>query len=356
MKRSFGKGLGLVWLSLLLVVVLAACGDNSKPSAISTNIDSGSQAGAQTAPQVSKEQIQSYKVSGQAVNTVKYSPDGQVLAFGGDDKTVLLQEAASGKEIAKLIGFSSEVKALSFSPDGKAVAVAAKDQVKAFDTANGKEIATWKAPFELLTLTYSPDGKSVVVAGFGSKLVFLDAATWQAQSGPEIAVVGPIYAVAYSPNGKLLATGGRSAVVDIWDAESGKSLKKLLGHGSDIWAVAFSSDNRTVASGGLDAAVYIWDAVDGKELASFEKEHTNLVTSVAFSPDGKLLATGSTDRSLKVWDVQKRSVVKTLTGNPRGVNAVAFSPNGKQVASASGSLGTSRNGLNEGTIAIWSVQ
>jgi WD40 repeat protein len=123
-------------------------------------------------------------------------------------------------------------------------------------------------------------------------------------------VPGPSLNVAFSPDGRRLATGGEGNTVKIWDLQNGLELQTLRGHSGEVYTLAFSPDEegRWVASAGEDSAVKIWDSHTGKLVRSF-RGHTGLVSSVAFSPDGRLLVSGSRDHTVKVWDLTPLSEV-----------------------------------------------
>ncbi len=110
--------------------------------------------------------------------------------------------------------------------------------------------------------------------------------------------------MAFSPDGKRLATGGKKNTVIIWDVETGRELQTLEGHNGEVYTVAFSPDEegRWIASGGEDSAVKIWDSHSGTLVRNF-RGHKGLVSSLAFSPDGRRLVSGSRDTTVKVWDM-----------------------------------------------------
>ena len=111
-----------------------------------------------------------------------------------------------------------------------------------------------------------------------------------------------VWSVAFSPDGKTLASGSRDGSIKLWDVTSGKNIATLKGHADVINSVAFSPDGKTIASGSFDKTVKLWDVASGKNTATLEG-HTHWVFSVAFSPDGKTLASGSRDGSIKLWDL-----------------------------------------------------
>ncbi|MFN0217004.1 MAG: WD40 repeat domain-containing protein, partial [Saprospiraceae bacterium] len=143
-----------------------------------------------------------------------------------------------------------------------------------------------------------------------------------------------VLSVAFSPDGKKLATGSEDNTAKIWDLESGKALTTLEGHTFGVLSVAFSPDGKILATGSGDKTAKIWDLESGKALTTLES-HTEAVSSVAFSPDGKRLATGSHDKTAKIWDLESGKALTTLQGHSYAVLSVAFSPDGKKLATGS---------------------
>src|SRR5262249_34581175 len=111
-----------------------------------------------------------------------------------------------------------------------------------------------------------------------------------------------VYAVAFSPDGKMVVSGSGDRTLRVWDVVSGQSLRTLQGHTSDVNAVAFSPDGKMVVSGSYDGTLRVWDVSSGQSLRTLTG-HTSTVNAVAFSPDGKMVVSGSGDRTLRVWDV-----------------------------------------------------
>jgi WD40 repeat protein len=156
-----------------------------------------------------------------------------------------------------------------------------------------------------------------------------------------------VHAVAFSPDGRVLATGSADGAVRSWDAVSGTLRGEPLAVHSDVMsAVAFSPDGQLLASASFDSTVALTDVRSGESRAEPLSGHGDAVTSVAFSPDGRSIATASDDRTVRLWDVASgRPLGQPLTGHGDAVNQVAFSPDGSLVASAS----------NDGTIRLWDV-
>jgi WD40 repeat protein/serine/threonine protein kinase len=141
--------------------------------------------------------------------------------------------------------------------------------------------------------------------------------------------------VAYSPDGKLLASSGTDQTVKLWDTATGKVIREWRGHEDAVNDVAFSPDGSRLASASYDRTVMVWDVRTGQEQLKLEG-HKRRVLSVKFSPDGTRLATGSADRTVKVWDaVNGQEALILPDDHPLAVFGVAFSPDGKWLASAS---------------------
>jgi WD40 repeat protein len=156
---------------------------------------------------------------------------------------------------------------------------------------------------------------------------------------------GSVEAVAFSPDGKLLASAGNDQTIKLWDVATGAELRTLVGHSFFVLSVAFSPDSRIVASGSYDKTIKLWDVATGKELRTL-RGHLHGVKSIAFSPDGRLLASGGYDKTIKIWDVATGNVLRTLVGHAGMIWAVAFSPDGKHIASTS---------PDDKTVRLWNL-
>jgi len=155
---------------------------------------------------------------------------------------------------------------------------------------------------------------------------------------------GSVYSVAFSPDGRLLASGSSDWTIRLWDVGTGQVVRTLSRHTDSVYSVAFSPDGRLLASGSWDRTIRLWDVGTGQVVRTLSG-HTYSVSSVAFSPDGRLLASGSDDRTIRLWDVGTGQVVRTLSGHTYLVNSVAFSPDGRLLAS----------GSSDRTIRLWDV-
>jgi hypothetical protein len=168
---------------------------------------------------------------------------------------------------------------------------------------------------------------------------------------------GTIRALAFNPDGRRLASAaddgifsfvrgdGYKGTVKVWDTKAGKKLFILSGHTGIVHGVAYSPDGRRLASASADQTVKVWDAITGEEVLTF-RGHKSLVYAVTFSPDGRRLASGSADRTIKILDAATGEEFLTLRVPAVGVSDLAFSPDGWRLTAVMGF---------DGTLKVWDV-
>jgi WD40 repeat protein/tRNA A-37 threonylcarbamoyl transferase component Bud32 len=310
---------------------------------------------------------------------VAFSPDGKTLASGSlfddtlpsgkSDNTVNLWDLASEQKGIPFKGHTDQVTSVAFSPDGKTIASAhlshfgnqqraqgrfgsfraeidwlraqpppTEKGIKLWDVATRTELTSFRG---YGPLAFSPDGKTLASGSWDATIKL-----WDVGSHQELATLDSKgkFGV-FSPDGRIFAyhTEDTEELTVLWDIGTRKPLRSLKGGGG---CIAFSPDGTTLASGHK-----LWDVASGQERGSFLKSHlkghTNYVislyvSSVAFSPDGTTLASGSSDGTVRLWDVATGKNTATLLhghtdrlGHIQGVWKVAFSPDGKTLASGS---------------------
>ena len=247
---------------------------------------------------------------------------------------------------------------VAFSPDETQLAfVIARERgtlqpVEVWDVASAHRLHVLLGRNHAGGFEFLPDGRIVVAAGGTTPRL------WRLKPpSPPDALTGhtaEAWCAAFSPNGKILATGSDDTherqTIKLWDRESGELLAGWKAHTATVASLAFSPDGQILASGSLNSGakgnpnVILWDAQTHQRLANLEG-HTNLVRSVAFSPDGQWLATASDDTTARLWDVAKKTIRAVLIGHTRNLTCVRFSPDGNHLATAS----------NDSTVRLWDV-
>ena len=246
------------------------------------------------------------------VTGVAFSPDGSRVASVSLDRTVKVWNPATAKEQATFGPHKYPARAVAFSRDGKLVAsgdgsVNSKDsRVKLWDISSGKETATLGSELRMVRqLRFLPDDRTLVAStGYAWSNLGGRVRIWDITTGKEHPWLGgqkgPLFSLACSPDGTMIATGCVDKTVQVWDTNTGKKIVLLEGHEKAVSALTFSPDGRTLVSGSADKTIRFWAPESGQERGKFTW-HKGMVTCLAFSPDGTILASGSEDGGLKLW-------------------------------------------------------
>jgi len=282
------------------------------------------------------------------VRSVVFSPAGSLLASGSDDGTIILWDAVSGQPVGDpLAGQTDFVITVAFSPDGKTLASGSCAQRDENDNCTQGEILLWDVAKRarigqpltghsdwVNSLAFSPDGKTLASGSDDTTLILWDVASGKPIGQPLKEHTGAVTSVAFSPDGKTLASASSDSTILLWDPSTGKMEEKLSGHTKSVRALAFSPDGSTLASGGSDGTIILWDVAKGEPLGEHLSGRFSTVYGLAFSPDGKTLASANNDGTVVLWDPQGGQMIgQPLLGHEAVVDSVAFSPDGAKLAS-----------------------
>ncbi len=289
--------------------------------------------------------------------SVMYNSDGSRIASyalwgskAGAAGTSRLWDAGTRKEIAVLAKWREDSLPAAFSSDGKRVVVGSGEYVRLCDAVTGRQLGVLGPHAKpVVHLAYSPDGKRIASAGTeGANAIHL----WDGESGKEVAVLPApcVDKVLFSPDGSRLVAG--SAYPDntarLWDTAAGRLLAVLAGHKNAINTVAFSPNGKRVATASSDQTARLWDGRTG-QLVAVLGGHTDRVRHVLFSPNGTRVVTASDDATLRLWDAQTGELIGVLRGHGDGFYEhcpPVFTPNGSRLVS----------GSTEGTVRIWDMR
>jgi WD40 repeat protein len=246
------------------------------------------------------------------VGRVAISPDGAMAACGrsdGRETVVLLLDMETGRVTHTLRGHTNIVQSIAFSPDGSRLASGGSDRsIRLWDTDTGDLALTLSQPGELIA---------------GSR---------------NLGIPGMVFAVAFSPDGALLASGGGDGVGEcgelvLWELPAGRMRRSVLDAGEpQVWAVAFTPDGKHLLSGQVNGGLKVFDVPTDTIVRQWHAG--GQLRSIAISPDGATLATGLR-KDIRLWRLATGELAGTLPGHDNWVGSLSYSPDGKTLASAS---------------------
>ena len=304
------------------------------------------------------------------------TPDAKWLASGSAQRTLHCWDLASGKAVGTFTSKGQRMGALAISADGKTLASCSRDgPVEVWDLADDARIAhNWwdgivrVATFDmagkqrLKRFSFAGDVKDLALSSNGDEVSACsdrNVKCWATDSGRMIdalTVQTASMAIAMTPDGKTVVSGGRDGAVKAWDCTDPKKPKLLRSfdtQGMTPLAVACSPDGRAIAAGLSGGTVKIWSTANGECLHSLTG-HAAFVRCVAFSKDGTKLASASADSTVKLWEVDSGTCLQTLAGHKEEVNCAAFSSDGNRIVSGGSDkkimIWDARQGTRLGTI------
>ena len=282
------------------------------------------------------------------VHSARFSKDGEHLVSASNDGSLHLWDVETGlyQQSLSLGAHTDLVSVLAFSEDNKYLASdnGFEERIRVWDVENTTQHAILiPGQGDILNpirqLTVSPGIKKLAGSSLSGTIQIWDAATTEQLSAMPTEPMVPLWPLVFSPDGKFLAgRGGKSLAsnkIELWQTDFGDHLFTLEGHTRAVSEYIFSPDSKILASGGEDAAIILWDVKTGNPLANLTG-HTKSIRALTFSADGETLVSGATDE-LRLWDVKTGTLISNFDA-PLNVKALAFSPDGKTLASGSGSM------------------
>ena len=244
------------------------------------------------------------------VRDIMYTKDGNYLVSASDDKTIRVWDTQTGELVRKIsgqigIGDHGKIYAAALSPDNKLLAVGG----------------------------YLAYGRSADISNVGNIRLFnfqTGEIEWLLKGHGNI-----INSLAFSRDGRKLASGSYDKTARIWDLDTGKTIKVLKGHTNTVYAVSFSLDNRTILTGSADKTLKLWNATTGSLIKTLSG-HTDIVKAAVYTPDGRYILSGGYDKAIRLWDGYSGDFIKIMATQLSNVSTLSVNPSGTKVVTGHG--------------------
>ncbi|MEK6236751.1 MAG: WD40 repeat domain-containing protein, partial [Planctomycetales bacterium] len=284
------------------------------------------------------------------LHAVAVNADGSLIAAGTGHNSVVLWNR-EGQELRAFTGHAHRVAAVAFSPDGEQLASASWDgTVNLWNLTSDQPPRVFSAGSgKLHALAFSPHGGSLAAAGEplaaggdDNRILIWDLKRAERKPRALTGLGSPVLALAYHPNGRVLAVGDASGAARLWNIATGRVAQDAPQFPLEPRSIALSPNGSLLAIGGRGSSVQGWSLHEAQQQFAFWG-HDQGITQVAFAPQGNFLVSASEDRTVKVWDVSAGDERHALTGNAAAVTTVAVSPDGRLIAS----------GNANGNVKLW---
>ena len=275
------------------------------------------------------------------VKRMQYSPNGTQLAVATDIGVWVYDanSANSGGLLQLLTGHTYRVNSVVYSPDGHTIASNSWSEIRLWDAATGKHIATLQTNADG-SIAYAPDGKTIASTSHEGTIHLWDVDTRQLKTTIRRHTT-MVFSIAYSPDGNTIAAASGDKTVSLSDATTGELINTLTGHTDAVSSVAYSPDGSTIISASMDDTVQLWDAATGEHKAAL-RGHNHYVNSAVYSPDGNTIASRGWD-GVFFWALTLGEAKATIKKSVRSIAALAYSPDGNTIAIAN----------VDGTVDLW---
>ena len=284
---------------------------------------------------------------GVSVYTIAFSPDGSLLASGGNNNKIILWDTENKTELTTFRGHTKSVMSVVFSPDGQLLASASHDgYVRLWSVSSRRSLPSLFHGGWVRAIAFSPDSKTIVSGG-GDQIGSI--ALWDVTNSRRIKEFSGhrdiVESIGFSPDGQMLVSTSRDRTVKLWDVGSQKIFNSLTKHKNVVYDIAFSPNGDMFATSSNDNTIKLWDTSSRETIEDYRISGGDIrALALAFSPDGKYLAYACTDYTVRLWSVVERKETK-LRGHDGVVTSVVFSPDGKTLAS----------GSHDRTIILWKL-